>query len=189
MKRNWNRYFPWGEFIPIFEGNYKICYLNLVQSFLIARTAFNNALNENIGNRFKRRCVPFGFHPYFCKGSNHDAARFEAAGLSPTPLFSSSPFPSATTSPLNSWHSQVAIDNPWYFIRKHFNFLSFSAVSASDAPALKMRKYEKLTEKENWEIIHSDSSVEIYSTPRKIFHGSWQSNLMSRRMFLHIWDL
>jgi len=116
-------FFTYREFLPIFEENcIKICNLNLVQSFLITRTAFNNALNENIGNRFKRCCVPFGFHPYFRKGSNHDAARFEAAGLSPTSLFSSSSFPSATTSPLNSWHSQDAIDNPWYFIRKHFNF-------------------------------------------------------------------
>lgn len=93
-------------------------------------------------------------------------ARFEAAGLSLTPLFGSSSFPSATTSPLNSWHSQDAIDNPWYFIRKHFNFLSFSSVRFG-CSAFKMRKYEKLTEKENWEIVHY-SLVEIYSSPQKI---------------------
>lgn len=120
--------------------------------------------------------TPFGFHPYFCKGSNR-CGTFRGRRRLVPPLFSSSSFPSATTSPLNSWHSQDAIDNPWYLFANILISWA-SQPCASDGPAFKIRKYEKLTEKENWEI-HSDSFVEIYSTPQKISTAA--GNQISRR--------
>lgn len=118
------------------------------------------------------------FSSILLQGKQPRCGTFSRPPACPTPLFSSSSFPSATTSPLNSWHSQDAIDNLWYFIRKHFNFLSFSAVRLG-CPAFKMRKYEELTEKENWEIVHWDSFVEIYFTPRNISTAA--DNQISRR--------